>query len=174
MAHYQSRGSPNIYSRSSIFFLILINDIVTESHSSITLFTDDTSLYVIVDNPPESAIKLHNNMATIHARTTKWLVTINPQKSESMMIARKINKPFHPPLIMNNTIIYQVTEQKHLGLEISNDSSWQEHIDLITKKAFTRVNILRKFKCILDRKTLEKDLSYLHSADFGICRRRMR
>jgi hypothetical protein len=57
---------------------------------------------------------------------------------------------------MNNTIINQVTEHKHLGLEISNDGSWQKHIDLITKKAFTRVNILRKFKFILDRKTLEK------------------
>jgi hypothetical protein len=31
-----------------------------------------------------------------------------------------------------------------------------KHIDLITKKAFIRVNILRKFKFILDRKTLEK------------------
>jgi hypothetical protein len=37
---------------------------------------------------------------------------------------------------MNNTIINQVTEHKHLGLDISNDGSWQKHIDLITKKAF--------------------------------------
>jgi hypothetical protein len=57
---------------------------------------------------------------------------------------------------MNNTIINQVTEHKHRGLDISNDGSWQKHIDLITKKAFIRVNILRKFKFILDRKTLEK------------------
>jgi hypothetical protein len=56
-----------------------------------------------------------------------------------------------------------------LGLEISNDGSWQKHIDLITKKAFTRVNILRKFKFIPDRKTLEK----IYLTDFGICRRRM-
>jgi hypothetical protein len=57
---------------------------------------------------------------------------------------------------MNNTIINQVTEHKHLGLDISNDGSWQKQIDLITKKAFIRVNILRKFKFILNRKTLEK------------------
>ena len=73
-----------------------------------------------------------------------------------MTMTRKINKPLHPPLIMNNTIINQVTEHKHLGLEISNDANWKKHIDLITKKAFTRVNILRKFKFILDMKTLEK------------------
>jgi hypothetical protein len=57
---------------------------------------------------------------------------------------------------MNNTIIDQVTEHEHLGLEISNDGSWQKHIDIITKKALTRVNILRKFNIFLDRKTLEK------------------
>ena len=58
--------------------------------------------------------------------------------------------------MMNNTTLNQVTEHKHIGLEISNDDSWQKHIDLITKKAFTRVNILRQFKFILDRKILEK------------------
>ena len=115
-----------------------------------------TSLYVIVDNPRESAITLNNDIATIHAWSTKWLENFNPQKTETMTITRKINKPFHPPLIMNNTIINQVTEHKHLGLEISNDGSGKKHIDLITKKAFTRVNILRKFKCIRDRKTLER------------------
>jgi ABC-type antimicrobial peptide transport system ATPase subunit len=71
-------------------------------------------LYVIVDNPRESAITLNNDMATIHAWSTKWLVNFNPQKTETMTITRKINKPFHPPLIMNNTIINQVTEHKHL------------------------------------------------------------
>ena len=89
-------------------------------------------------------IMLNNDMA-IHARSTKWLVNFNPKKTETTTNTRKINKPFHPPLIMNNTIINQVTEHKHFGLEISNDGSWQKHIDLITKKAFTRVNILRKF-----------------------------
>ena len=93
---------------------------------------------------------------TIHAWSTKWLVNFNPKKRKLWRWLVKINKPLHPPLIMNNTIINQVTEHKHLGLEISNDANWKKHIDLITKKAFTRVNILRIVKFILDRKTLEK------------------
>ena len=50
-----------------------------------------------------------------------------------------------------------VSEHKHLDLTISNDGNWGKHVDLITKKAFTRVNITRKFKFILDRRTLEKN-----------------
>jgi hypothetical protein len=40
-------------------------------------------------------------------------------KTETMTMTRKNNKLLHPPLTMNNTIINQVTEHKHLGLEIS-------------------------------------------------------
>jgi hypothetical protein len=57
---------------------------------------------------------------------------------------------------LNNRILNQATEHTHLGIEISNDAIWQKHIDLITKTAFTRVYILRKFRFILERKTLEK------------------
>ena len=72
-----------------------------------------------------------------------------------MTISRKLYKLHQPNLIMNNTIISTVTEHKHLGLQLSDDGKWNKHIDMITKKAFSRVNILRKFKFILDRKTLE-------------------
>ena len=57
---------------------------------------------------------------------------------------------------MNNFQINSVTEHKHLGLIISDDGTWHNHIYLITKKAFARADILRKFKHILDRKTSEK------------------
>jgi hypothetical protein len=91
----------------------------------------------------------------VNAWSTKWLVNFNPQKTETMTISRKLNKPYQSNLIMNNTIISTVTEHKHLGLQLSDDGNWNKHIDMITKKAFSRVNLLRKFKFILDRKTLE-------------------
>ena len=73
---------------------------------------------------------------TLHAWSTKWLVNLNPQKTETMTISRKLNKPHQPNLIMNNTIISTVTEHKHLGLQLSDDGNWNKHIDMITKKAF--------------------------------------
>lgn len=87
----------------------------------------------------------------LHEWSTKWLVNFNAKKTDE-----KNKKALPPPLIMNKTIITKVIEHKHLGLEISHDGSWEKHIDLINKKAFVRVNILRLFKFTLDRKTLEK------------------
>ena len=138
-----------------LLFIVFINDILTDINSTIKLFADDTSLYLIVDDPQETAQTLNDDLVKLHAWSTKWLVNFNPQKTETMTISRKLNKPNQPNLIMNNTIISTVTEHKHLGLQLSDDGNWNKHIDMITKKAFSRVNILRKFKFILDRKTLE-------------------
>jgi hypothetical protein len=38
-----------------LFFIIYINDIVADINSSIKLFADDTSLYMIVDDPVDAA-----------------------------------------------------------------------------------------------------------------------
>ena len=57
---------------------------------------------------------------------------------------------------MDSNDISTVSEHKHLGLVISNNWSREKHIDMITGKAYKRINILRKFKFILDRKSLEK------------------
>ena len=129
---------------------------MTDIQSKIKLFADDTSLYLIVDDPNETTDSLNNELTKIHDWATKWLVTFNAQKTETMTISRKIDKPDHPPLYMDSNDISTVSEYKHLGIVISDNGSWEKHIDMITGKAYKRINILRKFKFILDRKTLEK------------------
>lgn len=139
-----------------LFFIIFINDIVTDINSSIKLFADDTSLYLIVDDPLDTSNMLNSDLNKIHEWSMRWLVKFNPEKTESMVISRKLHRPLHPPLLMDGTIINTVSNHIHLGLEISNDGTWAKHIDMISKKAFARLNILRKFKFILDRGILEK------------------
>ena len=138
-----------------LFFLIFINDIVTDIQSTIKLFADDTSLYLIVDEPVEAANVLNSDLEKIHAWSANWLVSFNSQKTETVIISRKTNKPYHPDLCMNDSIITEVSSHKHLGLSISNDGTFRGHVDMITEKAYRRLNILRKFKFILDKRTLE-------------------
>ena len=68
-------------------------------------------------------------------------------------MSRKINKPNHPPLYM---LDQQITEvDSHLGVYFSNDCSWHRHIKYIKDKAWSRINVMRKLKFKLDRKSLE-------------------
>ena len=56
---------------------------------------------------------------------------------------------------MNQQAINEVTSHKHLGLVFSNDCTWHDHIEHIKTKAWFRVNIMRRLKFQLDRKSLE-------------------
>ena len=82
--------------------MIYINDIVNNIHSNVNLFADDTSLYLIVDEPIDSARQLNSDLDSIHQWAERWLVKFNPVKSVSLLISRKLNRPRHPPLMMNN------------------------------------------------------------------------
>ena len=71
------------------------------------------------------------------------LVTFNPDKFESFIISRKINKPLHPSLYMNNQQVLEVDCHKHFGLYLSNNGSWHQII-FILERAWCKINIMRK------------------------------
>ena len=58
-------------------------------------------------------------------------------------------------------VLQQGTNHKHLRLFFSNNGLWHDHTDYIVKKAYTRLNILRKVRFILNRFTLEKSVLLL-------------
>ena len=84
-----------------------------------------------------------------------WLVSFNPKKTRCLLISHKLNKPVHPPLIMDNQVITEVDSHKHLGVFLSNDCTWHKHIDYVKEKAWGRMNVMRRLKFCLDRKSLE-------------------
>ena len=138
-----------------LLFLVYINDIVRDIGSNIRLFADDTSLFIIVDNPVTAADSLNTDLTKISQWAATWLVTFNPAKTEALLFSRKLNRPQHPPLYMQNHLISEVDVHKHLGLYFTNDCTWHNHINYIKEKAWHRLNIMRKLKFKLDRKSLE-------------------
>ena len=138
-----------------LLFLLYINDIVQDIGSNIRLFADDTSLFIIVDDPVTAAGCINTDLDKLSNWASTWLVTFNPSKTVTLLFSRKINRPLHPPVFMQNQQISEVDSHKHLGLYFSKDCTWHEHINYITVKAWARVNIMRKLKFKLDRKSLE-------------------
>ena len=137
------------------FFLLYINDIVEDINSSTRHFADDTSLYIIVDDPIQAAEQINLDPAKIYHWADKWLVTFNPGKSEAILLSRKHYKQYHHPVMLNQTQIAEVNSHKHLGIIFSNDCTWHEHLELVKSKAWKRINLMRKLKCQLDRKSLQ-------------------
>ncbi len=118
-----------------LLFLIYINDIVDAINSNIRLFADDTSLYIVVDDPIEAGELLQADIDTITNWSIKWLVTFNPAKTESLLISRKINKPQHPQLHMFDQPIIEVDSHKHLGIFLTDVCTWHNKIAYTKDKA---------------------------------------
>ena len=138
-----------------LLFLLYINDIVTDIGSNIRLFADDTSLYIVVDDPSDAANCLNTDLDKISRWAATWLVSFSPAKTEPLLFSRKLNRPQHPALSMQNHQIIEVDHHKHLGVYLSNDCIWHHHINYIKEKAWFRVNTMRRLKFKLDRKSLE-------------------
>ena len=56
---------------------------------------------------------------------------------------------------MQNVQTEEVECHKHLGINLSHDCNWHQHIAYIKEKAWCRINVMRKLKFSLDRKSLE-------------------
>ena len=61
----------------------------------------------------------------------------------------------HPSISMNNQIITGVDNHKHLRIVFQSNCSWHEHLNMITSKTWQCINIMRKLKFMLDKKSLQ-------------------
>ena len=59
---------------------------------------------------------LNSDIAIIIKLAKRRLVIFNPIKTETLIISRKLNKPLHPSLFMDNQQITEVEVHKHLGV----------------------------------------------------------
>lgn len=153
---YILAGVPQGSILGPLLFLVYINDIVNGINSSIRLFADDTSLYIIVDTPQLAADSLNVDLRSISVWAGQWLVEFNPAKTISMVISKKREPETHPPLFMNSVAIAETSNHKHLGLTFSNLCTWDYHVETIVESAWTRLNLLRTLKFKINRKALEK------------------
>lgn len=153
--NYIRAGVPQGSILGPLLFLLFINHIVEEIDSNICLFADDTTLYIVVENPNIAAELLNSDIDKLIKWAKSWLVKFNPTKTESLLLSRKLMQGNHPPLYMENQQIVEVETHKHLGLFFSKDCTWHTHIEYMKDKAWQRINIMRKLKFELDRKSLK-------------------
>ena len=61
---------------------------------------------------------------------------------------------------MDNQIIEEVISHKHLVVYLTNDCSWHKHIDYVKENAWILINMMRRSKFRLNRKSLENKCIY--------------
>ena len=118
-----------------VLFLIFINDLPENIRSSVRLFADDCVLYRNIESPMDCQI-LQDDLNSLAQWETDWQMKFNVAKCHSMRVT------WHPPdmhiqfyYTLHQQILEQVQSAKYLGLTITDDLDWGQHISEISAKA---------------------------------------
>ena len=140
-----------------LFFLIFINGLSSNLILNPKLFADDTSLFSVVQDITLSAKNLNDDLKKINKWAFQWKMSFNPdpnKQAQEVIFSRKLNKPNHPSLNFNNTVVIQSTNHKHLGMILDTKLDFLRHLkDKLTKISKT-IGLLRKLQKILNRAPL--------------------
>ena len=125
-----------------MLFLAFINDLPKSVTSSVRLFADDCVLYRSVANDNDCD-KLQEDLLKLEEWEDTWCMNFNPSKCSTISITRKKNKVIHQ-YSLHEQILQQVSSATYLGIELSADLSWTNHINKTTKKANKQLAFVKR------------------------------
>ena len=137
-----------------LLFLVFINDIADETIGLCRLFADETSIGEKSYEMNSLCNMVNTDLKNISEWSKQWLVKLNPTKTDIVYF----NTRDIPPGLffwIENTRIYPVKCHKHLGITLSADCKWSNHINTIIAKTSKQVAVLRKHKFKVSRNFLE-------------------
>ena len=140
-----------------LLFLIYINDLSKNLSSNPKLPADDTSLFSVIHNLNTSTNNLNEDLKKINDWATQWKMSFKPdptKQAQEVIFPHKIKKPLHIPLNFNSTNVKQTAFQKHLGLILDSQLSFEEHLKTIFSKANKTIGQIQKLRNSLTRPSL--------------------
>ena len=93
---------------------------------------------------PAENIQSQNYLNTIQNWTEDNKMRLNAEKSNLMIFNFTHNYQFSTRLYLQDTLLNIVSETKLLGTWISSDLTWWKNTNFITKKAYQKLEIVRK------------------------------
>ena len=149
-----------------LLFLIHINDLpeVIDPRTKCRLFADDCLLYRSIETSQDQ-VELQNDLAKLEIWAENWGMRFNAKKCYVMPICRGRDKKDHMYELCGS-ILQAVSDEKYLGILISNDLSWGPHIQNTATTANQKLGFLmRNLKgCPKDLKRL----SYISMVRSGL------
>ena len=123
-------------------FLIYINDIADNITSNIRLFADDCVLYRTI-NSTSYNITLQEDLNKLVHWSNIWQMDFNVKKCATMHFSSSNWKQKYE-YKMKGEIPETVSQHPYLGVELSDNLKFNDHIDNITKKSSSTLGYLKR------------------------------
>ena len=123
-----------------ILFLCHINDLPSSVSSQVRLFADDCLLYRTIESVQDH-LALQQDLNKLEIWAQNWGMKFNAKKCYILRIRDKHQYLFYK---LDNCLLQNVQSNPYLGLEISNDLKWHNHINNIASKASRTLGFLQR------------------------------
>ena len=142
-------GVPQGTVMGPLLFLIYINDIVDGLQCNIRLFADDCIIYT----DDQDGDKLQKDLNHVCEWASKWQMTFNPKKCNTMQIGLKKSMIPRDYTMLGETLV-QVKEHTYLGVTISENLTWESNHRRTVSKANRILGLLQRniYQCSRDTK----------------------
>ena len=123
-------------------FLSYITDLPDSVKSKVRLFADDTIVYLTISSTRD-AQTLQKDLELLETWEKDWSMEFNPDKCEVLSISRK-RKPIIFPYKLHNIPLKFADAAKYLGVTISKNLTWTNHINNVTSKAKNSLRFIQR------------------------------
>ena len=125
-----------------LLFLIYINDLPENIHSSVRLFADDCVLYKKISSIRDTMI-LQKDPETLSSWEHRWQMSFNLDKCYVLRIPSS-RSPIIISYKLGNSILQETKQHSYLGVDIQNDLKWDTNINRITSSASKILGFIRR------------------------------
>ena len=157
-----------------LLFIIFINDMPKViKHGKISMYADDTTLYVNESDVNIMSKKLTEDLEAI----TEWLhknkLFLNTNKTKVMLLGssprlRKVDENSFS-VIVNGCKLERVNKAKCLGVVIDDELLWHKQVNCVIQKLFCKISLLRRLSTFLDSNILNILYKSLIQPCFDYC-----
>ena len=138
-----------------ILFLIFINDLPDNIRSSVCLFMDDCVLYRNIYSI-QDCLTLQEDHTSLGQWEADGQMKFNVAKCHSMRVTRhQHHKHILFDYSLHNQTLENVQSAKYLGITISDNMDWGQHISKISSKATKTLGFLRRNLAFAPKSTNE-------------------
>ncbi|KAL0147668.1 hypothetical protein M9458_057025 [Cirrhinus mrigala] len=140
-----STGAPQGCVHSPLLFSLYTNDCTSKDPSvKLLKFADNTTLISLINDGDESAYRQEVKELAVWCSHNN--LELNKLKTVEMTMDFRRNSPALPPLTIMDSTVMSVETFRFLGTTITQNLKWDNHIDLIVKKAQQRLYFLRQLR----------------------------
>ena len=127
-------GTPQGTVLGPILFLLYINDITDCITSKVKIYADDTKIYRVITDPTADIPALQSDLNNLTHWANTWQLRFNTDKCEGMRVTHSRDKS-STSYTLGTTQLKDVTNFKDLGVTVTRNLSWSEHVHITVNKA---------------------------------------